>query len=110
MSLVHIKFVLKKELIPQLLFDVISPDFSQKETEYEIIGELNINLELKSFEFTPSRELTSRFCPPEYFEKKSGNIEAVSDICAHEELNCTAWSYRIYRKAKQVIEANSKER
>ncbi len=109
MSRVHVSFIVKNEDDSRAVLDVLSPDFSERGTEREIIGELNLDFESGKFQFSPASDLTSSFCPPEYFSKYSGDIDKVDKACEQEGLMCTAWSYRIYQKAKQEIECKSRE-
>ena len=104
MSRVHLEYAVNKDDDSRLILDVMSPDFSNRGTERELIGRLHIDYIAGSFKFMIEDELASEFCPPEYFEKYSGNIERTEDACKKSNLRCTAWSYRIYRKAKEMLE------
>jgi len=107
MSRVHVSFIVKNEDDLKAVLDVVSPDFSERGTEREVIGELDLDFEVGKFRFTPASNLTPSFCPPEYFERYSGDIDKVDKVCEEEGLMCTAWSYRVYQKAKQEIECKS---
>lgn len=103
MSRVHISFNFKNGDSLSAVWEVISPDFSDKGIHREVIGELSLNFESGKFVFKPESHLTTSFCPPEYFEMYSGEVDRVDNVCAQEGLMCTAWSYRIYQKAKQEL-------
>lgn len=103
MSRVHINFEEQKRDGDEMLFNVISPDFSESGIKREIIGQLKIGLKLNKFSFSPNDKIKSYFCPPEYFEKYGGDTELVDQVCKAENLMCTAWSYKIYRKVKAIL-------
>lgn len=104
MSRVHISFVERHKNCFKSVFDVVSPDFSETGTIREVIGRLDIDLQARTLEFTPADNLPSNFCPPELFQKHLANIDMVEEVCKREGLLCSAWSYRIYRKAQIEME------
>ena len=103
MSRVHLSFHFKHGDNFNAAWDVMSPDFSYQGVTREVIGELFIDFDSRKFSFKPEDYLTANFCPPEYFERYAGDINRVDQVCEQEGLMCTAWSYRIYQKAKQEL-------
>jgi len=108
LSRVHLNYVIKEDASSITILDVLSPDFSKKGVEIEIIGQLKLDYKTCEFKFIPASTLSSTFCPPEYFENYSGDIDKVDMVCKEEGLMCTAWSYRIYKKAIQVLESRER--
>lgn len=110
MSRVHVSFVVKNEDNSKAVFDVVSPDFSERGTDREVIGELSLDFENGNFRFTPASAITATFCPPEYFERYAGDLDKVDKVCEQEGLMCIPWSYRVYQKAKQELESKRTNR
>jgi hypothetical protein len=108
MSRVNIKFSRTDKTASSVRYNVISPDFSERGTEDEVIGELTLNLLDKSFSYESVESLKSEFFPPEHFERYDYNndddYEKVRQICEREGYRCTVWAHRIYKKARELLE------
>lgn len=85
-------------------YAVKTADFSRESKSPAVIGYLFLDREESTFRFEPTNELKSTFCPPEEFARHAGSYDAVLSRCETEDWNAADWSYRIYRRATQMLE------
>jgi hypothetical protein len=100
MSLVHLTFKTIEHKKQHKIIKVYSPDFSESGTQDVLLGELWVNFSSKEFRFKTSKIVAHQFCPPEYFELYKGDAELIAKRCREENFCCTAWSQKIFIKAK----------
>ena len=89
-----------------VVYHVVSPDFSADLMTPEVIGILKLWIPDSTFEYKPSDTLRGTFCPPELFDRLSGDASGVYAICKDRGFKYPDRAQLIAKKARELLENN----